>query len=212
MSFTVRFTRLGAACVVAAWLTGLGAAAAQTSVNGAIRGTVTDAQGGVLPGVTVSATSPTVAGTFTAVSDPQGLYRLIDLPPGEYVISAELMGFAKLERPGVLVRAGLNLALDISMQIGAMTETVEVKLETPMLEVSSPVQAVNIEGDLQRALPTASRRDYTDFLELTPGMNSYVSPSRGAGLYHMRGSRIETHVVQLDGADMGSLRQARPDY
>ncbi len=212
MSFTVRSTRLGAACLVAAWLIGLGTAAAQTSANGSIRGTVTDEQGGVLPGVTISATSPTVAGTFTAVSDPQGLYRLIDLPPGEYVISAELMGFAKLERPGVLVRAGLNLAVDIAMKIGAMTETVEVKLETPMLEVSSPVQAVNIEGELQRALPTSSRRDYTDFLEMTPGMNSYVSPSRGAGLYHMRGSRIESHVVQIDGADMGSLRQARPDY
>lgn len=212
MSFTVRSTRPGVAWLVAAWLIGPGAAAAQTSANGSIRGTVTDEQGGVLPGVTISATSPTVAGTFTAVSDPQGLYRLIDLPPGEYVLTAELMGFARLERAGVLVRAGLNIALDISMKIGAMTETVEVKLETPMLEVSSPVQAVNIEGELQRALPTSSRRDYTDFLEMTPGMNSYVSPSRGAGLYHMRGSRIESHVVQIDGADMGSLRQARPDY
>ena len=189
-----------------------GVALAQTSANGAIRGRVSDEQGGVVPGLTVTAASPTVAGMFTAITDAQGLYRLVDLPPGEYLISAELMGFAKLERPGVVVRAGLNLSVDIVMKIGALTETVQVRQETPMLDVSRPVQAVNIQGELQRALPTSGRRDYTDFLELTPGMNSYVSPSAGGGLYHMRGSRIESHVVQVDGADMGSLRQARPDY
>jgi outer membrane receptor protein involved in Fe transport len=208
----LRKTSLGAAGALVIWLVAHGAAMAQTSVNGSIRGLITDEQGAVLPGVTVVATSPTVAGSFLAVSDSAGLYRLIDLPPGEYTLAAELSGFSKLERRGVLVRAGLNLALDIVMRLGGITETVEVKGDTPMLEVSSPIQAVNIQGELQRALPTSSRRDYTDFLEMTPGMNSYVSPSRGAGLYHMRGSRIESHVVQIDGADMGSLRQARPDY
>ncbi len=209
---SLRAGRLATLAVLVVCLLLPSVAQAQTTVNGTIRGIVTDEQGGVLPGVAVTATSPTVAGVFTATSDDTGFYRLIDLPPGEYLLAAELMGFAKLERPGVVVRAGLNLALDIGMKLGTLSETVEVKLDTPMLEVSSPVQAVNIEGELQRALPTASRRDYTDFLEMTPGMNSYVSPSRGAGLYHMRGSRIESHVVQLDGADMGSLRQARPDY
>lgn len=194
------------------WVLGHGTALAQTTVNGSVRGAITDEQGARLPGVTVLATSPTVAGNFMAVSDAEGSYRLIGLPPGEYSITAELPGFSKVERLGILVRAGLNLALDIALKLGGVTETIEVLGESPMLEISSPVQAVNIEGEMQRALPTASRRDYTDFLELTPGMNSYVSPSRGAGLYHMRGSRIESHVVQLDGADMGSLRQARPDY
>ena len=190
----------------------IGVATAQTTVNGTIRGTLSDEQGGVVPGVTLVAKSVTVAGSFTAVTDENGRYRLIELPPGEYVVSAELMGFTKLERRGVLVRAGLNIALDLVMTLGAMTETLEVRGDAPMLDVANPVQAVNIEGQLQRALPTSSRRDYTDFLEMTPGMNSYVSASRGAGLYHMRGSRIESHVVQVDGADMGSLRQARPDY
>jgi hypothetical protein len=56
------------------------------------------------------------------------------------------------------------------------------------------------------------RRDYTDFLEVTPGMNNYVNPQSGGGIYHLRGSTIESHVVQVDGADMTSFRQARPDY
>ena len=212
MNAVSRKIGVGIACLLAAWLIGHGAAMAQTTVNGTIRGTVTDEQGAVLPGVTVAATSPTVGGNFMAVSDTAGAYRMINLPPGEYTVTAELSGFSKTERRGILVRAGINLALDLGMKVGGLTETVEVKGETPMLDVANPVQAVNIGGELQRTLPTSSRRDYTDFLEMTPGMNSYVSPSRGAGLYHMRGSRIESHVVQIDGADMGSLRQARPDY
>jgi len=204
--------RIGIACVLVAWVVGHGVAVAQTSVSGSIRGVVSDEQGAILPGVTVEAKSPTVAGTFVAVSDVSGAYRLINLPPGEYTLTAELSGFSKMERAGILVRAGLNLTLDVGMKIGGMAETIEVKGETPMLDVSNPVQAVNIEGELQRNVPTSGRRDFTDFLEMTPGMNSYVSPSAGGGLYHMRGSRIESHVVQIDGADMSSLRQARPDY
>lgn len=193
-------------------LVSTGSVAAQTSANGSIRGYVRDAQDAVLPGVTITASSPTVAGVRTTVSDGHGFYRLIEVPPGEYTIVAELAGFSKFERAGVAVRAGLNIGLEIVVAVGTVTETVQVSSETPMLEVDQPSQGVNIDGAFQRALPTSGRRDYTDFLEMTPGVASYVSPSRGAGLYHMRGSRIESHVIQVDGADMGSLRQARPDY
>jgi len=62
-----------------------------------------------------------VAGVFVAVSDVAGAYRLIDLPPGEYVVNAELSGFAKLDHAGVAVRAGLNLALDVVMNIATPT-------------------------------------------------------------------------------------------
>jgi len=189
-----------------------GIAAAQTTVDGTIRGVITDQAGARVPGASIVANSPTVAGDFRAESDADGSYRLIGLPPGEYSVTVVLAGFSKVERRGILMRAGMNLGLDITMSVGTITEQIEVRGESPMLDVSSPVQAVNITGELQRMLPTSPRRDYTDFLEMTPGMNSYVSPSRGAGLYHMRGSRIESHVVQVDGADMSSLRQARPDY
>jgi hypothetical protein len=185
---------------------------AQASVQGAIRGYVKDDQGGALPGVTVVATSPAVAGTREVVTDAEGFYRLTELPPAEYTITAQLTGFSRFARPGVVVRAGLNLAIDITLQVGSFTETVQVSVETPMLEVDKPLQAVNIEGDLQRTLPLSSRRDYTDFLEATPGLNTYVNPQSGGGIYSLRGSTIESHVVQVDGADMSSFRQSRPDY
>lgn len=94
----------------------------------------------MLPGVTVTATSQTVAGPRTAISDALGAYRLIDLPPGEYTLQAELQGFSRFSRSGVLVRAGLNLSIDITLQVGSLQETVRVEADTPMLETQKTEQ------------------------------------------------------------------------
>jgi len=181
---------------------------AQASTEGAIRGVVRDSQGGFLPGVTITAASPNIATPITTVSTTDGTYRLLNLPPGEYTITAELVGFSKQARPGVVVRSGLNIAVDITMTVGALSETVQVVGESPMLEVSKPVQAVNISGELQRALPLSIRKDFTDFLEVTPGITARTfDQGSGGQVYMLRGSEIENHVVQVDGADMGSFRQ-----
>ena len=81
-----------AVSVLTLLLVNFSSAHAQISSDGTIRGTVRDAQGAVLPGATVTAASPTVPGVRTAISDVQGDYRLIDLPPGEYTIVAERSG------------------------------------------------------------------------------------------------------------------------
>ncbi|MFN2447845.1 MAG: TonB-dependent receptor domain-containing protein [Vicinamibacterales bacterium] len=198
--------------VAAALLLSPSATWAQSTAEGALRGYVKDEQGSSIPGVAIVATSPTVGGSREAVSDAEGFYRLTNLPPGEYSLAAEIPGFARFVRPGIVVRAGLNLAVDIALKVGSLQETVQVTAETPMLDVDKPLQAVNIQGELQRTLPLSSRRDYTDFLEVTPGLNTYVNPQSGGGIYSLRGSTIESHVVQVDGADMSSFRQSRPDY
>ena len=84
--------------------------AAAQDARGAVRGRVVDAQGAALPGVAIVAKSPNVPGTFSAPSDVEGAYRLLNLPAAsEYHIVAELDGFARFERIGLDVRAGLNL-------------------------------------------------------------------------------------------------------
>ena len=112
-----------------------------------------DATGAVLPGVTVTATSPTVPGAFLATSDGEGYYRLLELPPGAYALTYELDGFTRLSREGIVVRAGTNVSVDVTMSIGALTDTIEVRVETPMLEARSVEQSVNISGDFQRSVP-----------------------------------------------------------
>lgn len=204
--------RLFPAAVVALVLASGADSRAQISADGAIRGVVRDAQGGVLPGVTLTATSPVSAVPFTALTDAEGVYRLVNLPPGTYTLAAELSGFARYVRPGVDVRAALNLAIDIVLQVGEMTEAVEVHADTPMLEVEKPVQAVNISGDLQRQLPLTAKRDWYNFLEVTPSVTNRSVDQSGGQVYMLRGSEIEGHVFQLDGADVGSFRQSRADY
>src|SRR5262249_53342031 len=103
---------------------------AQTTASGSLRGTATDQHGAVLPGVLVSVASDTVPGTHTSTTDQKGEYRFGDLPPGAYTLVAELDGFARFVRTPVVVSAGLNVALDFIMPIGAISETIEVRQDT----------------------------------------------------------------------------------
>lgn len=187
-------------------------ASAQIAAVGTIRGYVRDAQGGVLPGATVTATSSTVPTPTTAVTDQQGVFRLVDLAPADYRIEAELQGFKRYVREAVAVRAGLNIALDIEMSLGGIEEVVEVTAETPLLETQKAATSVNISGDMQRQLPLSSRGQFADFMEVTPGVAARAGDATGGGqIYMVRGGELENHVIQLDGADMGSFRQNRAD-
>ncbi|HEY3122036.1 MAG TPA: TonB-dependent receptor [Vicinamibacteria bacterium] len=200
------------ALVCLAVLGSVPAVLAQIAIEGSLRGYVKDEQGAPMPGVSLTATSPTVPGTRTAVSDRQGYYRLLDLPPGDYTVSAELAGFARVKRTGIAIRTGLNLALDIVMKVGSLTEAVTVSADTPMAEAQSAVQAVNIEGDFQRALPLNNRKHWSDFLAMTPGMIGNQLTGRTADSYELRGSDFSSHVIQFDGADMASAQQNATTY
>jgi hypothetical protein len=185
-----------------------GPADAQVSSQGTVRGVVRDAEGGVLPGVTITAVSPTVPGTRISVSESDGQYRLLNLSPGVFDVVAELAGFAKYTRQGVEARAGLNLTLDIVLTLGSVEESIIVSGDGPLLETHKPIQAVNIAGDFLRQLPLSTRRDVTDVLEVTPGVTARnLIANNGTQTYMLRGTDVEQHVVLIDGADMVTARQ-----
>ena len=94
---------------------------------GSIRGYVHDEQGGALPGVAITASSPAAATPVTTVTDDHGYYRLLNVLPGIYSVAAELQGFSKFIRENVEMRAGLNVGVDIMLKIGALNETINVK-------------------------------------------------------------------------------------
>ena len=103
------------------------AALAQNADRASISGRVVDEQGAVLPGVTITAQSPDVAGPQIAVTDGDGNYRLSPVPVGRnYTVSGELSGFKRFVRSGVDVRASVTLTVDIELQVGGLTEAVEV--------------------------------------------------------------------------------------
>jgi hypothetical protein len=185
-------------------------ASAQTTAGGSIRGYVEDEQKAVLPGVAITAVSPSAPRPYTTMTDGGGYYRLLELPPGVYSVSAELQGFAKTVREKVDVRAGLNLALDFEMKIGNVAETIDVKADAPLLESKSAVQGINISGEFQRSVPLAGRRDWADFMLLTPGVVS-VDSERG-GTYYLHGGDFSSNVFQVDGAEVTSVQQSLNRY
>jgi hypothetical protein len=181
--------------------------------SGSLRGYVRDQQGGILPGVTVTATSPDALVPATGVSGTDGYYRLVNLAPGTYTLTAELAGFQTYRREGILLRAGATFAVDIAMQLGAVSETITVSGETPMLEVSKPSNVLNIDGEFQRQMPLHARRNWTDFLELTPGVNARpFDDGSGRMVYFGHATEHFAHVVQLEGMNAGSYNDFQPTY
>lgn len=184
---------------------------AQTSAGGSIYGRIIDVSGAALTGVQILAHSPSVGGTFKAVSDSVGDYRLKDLPPGEgYILEAELPGFDRFVRTGVVIRAGLNITVEIALKVGSQAQTIEVSGEAPLLETQSAEQTVNLDGELLRNVPLSGRHDWSDSLQVTPGIISASSDAYGGQTYFLRGSENENHATLLDGVDIGNFSQNWP--
>jgi hypothetical protein len=184
---------------------------AQTSADGTIHGRVIDSSGASLAGVNIVAHDPTVGGTFKTVSDNEGNYRLIELPPGtDYALEADSQGFDKFVRVGLTVRAGLNVTVDIPLKVGSQSQTVEVSGDAPLIDTQSAEQTVNLSGELLRNIPITGRHDWSDSLQITPGIISASSDAEGGQTYFLRGSENENHATLLDGVDIGSFEQNWP--
>jgi hypothetical protein len=181
---------------------------AQTG-DGSLRGYAKDEQGGLLPGVTITATSPQVLAPVVAVTDSAGYYRLNNLPPGTYTLVAELQGFSKYQREGIVMRAGSTFNVDIDLKVGTLSETVTVTGESPMLETQKPTSTLTIQGDLIREAPITSRRLFSDVLDMAPGISSRnVNDGVGRRAYYFHGAVLFGHVIMLEGAPASSYLDA----
>ena len=193
-------------CVLAALLLISSTSASAQTGDGSLRGYVRDPQGAILPGVTVTATSSDLLSPLSVVSDAAGYYRLNNLPPGTYTVTAELTGFASYKREGILMRAGSTFTVDIEMALSTVQESVTVTGESPMIETQKPTSTLNIQGELLRAAPITSRRLFSDALDMAPGVSSRnVDDGVGRRAYYFHGAVIFSHVFQLEGAPAGSF-------
>src|SRR4051812_1169793 len=95
------------------------------SVSGNIAGVVRDSTGGVLPGVTVEASSPAlIEKVRTVVSDADGQYKIVDLRPGTYTVTFTLLGFSTVKREGVELSAGFTAPVNADLKVGSLEETI----------------------------------------------------------------------------------------
>lgn len=159
------------------------------SLVGSIEGTITDAQGGALPGATVTLTGK--MGTKTATTDAGGAYRFQALEPGEYTVAASMSGFTPHRREEVRVNVNKATLVDFAMAVGGMTETVDVLGETPV-DVTSSSTDNTLDHDFLFNLPISRTNAAVNTLNYLPGVTD------GAAF---GGDSDAGNALMLDGVD-----------
>ena len=170
-------------------------AIAQIGQTGTLTGTVTDASGAVLPGVTVSVTSEAlIGGSRSAVTDENGVYRFPTLPPGTYAVSAELSGFKPFTQQEVRLQLGQTLTVDPRLEVGGFEDRITVAGGAPVVDVKSSAAQKNLTEEVMENIPFTSRFGPGAML-LAPGVNPNNYSSYGSG-----GSSSNAYMI--DGVDV----------
>jgi hypothetical protein len=138
------------------------------SSTGTIQGRVSDSQGAVLPGVTVTATSPSALGAQTAVTSETGNYRFPAVPPGNYEVTYELAGFNTLKRSGISITLGFTATVNVELALATLQETVTVSGASPVIDTTSTRIQQNFKMEQLQSLPNA--RDMWALLAVTPAV------------------------------------------
>jgi hypothetical protein len=181
------------------WLALPALAFGQATGTGTVTGRIGDTSGAVLPGVTVTLKSPEALGQYTAVTDAQGLYRVANLPPATYDARAELQGFqTAVQRVGV--RVATTLTVDYTLSVGAMTETVNVSGETPIVDSERAGLSVNMNNVALTSLPISTQRRYQDVWALVPGV--FVRPDQADINPSVNSRGTSENSTKLDGMDV----------
>jgi hypothetical protein len=201
------------ALVAVAWLASTSSGAAQ-DFRGRINGTVTDNSGAVLPGVTVTATSPALIQPQVQVSGAEGDFRFLALPPGVYDISFELSGFQSVKREGIRVVINQTLTVDQQLQVATLQETVTVTGESPIVDTSTTTMGTNFTKELLTEIPNA--RDVWAAMSQAPGlqMTQYdVGGSRTGNQSGYRTYGFDTqNQTRLEGIDTTEGTAANAGY
>jgi hypothetical protein len=157
---------------------------AAQSLTGTVAGTITDEQGGALPGVTVTLTGKT--GSKTATTEANGTYRFVALDPGSYSVQTSLAGFAGRRQENIIVTVGKEAVADFSLKVGGLSETLDVVGEAPVVDTASSATNNNLSQDLLFNMPIRQGNTATNLLNFAPGINDSAAyggdASSGNGL------------------------------
>jgi hypothetical protein len=183
----------------------LSTASAEAQVNvGRISGTVADSSGAALPGVTVTANEKSTGLSRTTVTDSKGSYALNALPIGQYTVTAELQGFKKLAKAGYDVVADGRVTVNLALELGAMTETVEVMAKGGETVNTTSGEIARVIDAEQVATVGLNGRNYLELATLIPGSpvldDDSIAKMVGLGINTViNGGRSNTSSLNVDG-------------
>jgi hypothetical protein len=171
---------------------------------GTILGVVNDETGAVVPKVAVTATNEKTGVGRSGTSNSEGSYQIPALLPGTYKVEAEISGFKKYQQAGVVLRVNESARVDIKLQVGEVTQTVEVQAEAPLLNTSTGTVGHVIDNKAVVEMPL-NGRDFTQLTLLipgaTPGNNQGGFFIIGGNNVSVTGNRSDSNNYTLDGVD-----------
>jgi len=185
-----------------------GATATAQVQTGSILVKALDQQGAVVPGVTITISSPVlVAGSMTGISDAGGVYRFPSLVPGTYIVKVELSGFQTVNRENIVVLVGQTTPVDFSMKVATLAENITVTGASPTIDTTSANVNVNLSEQLIQGTPGG--RDIWALVEAkVPGLvisRPDVGGTSGGlqGTFSARGTASAQNTSFLNGVNVG---------
>jgi outer membrane receptor for ferrienterochelin and colicin len=174
-------------------------AAGQSQITtGVIAGVVVDANGGVLPGVSVEVRNLDTNLTRTIVTGQDGRFAALQLPSGRYTVTFTLSGFSTLVQENVVVTVGQTVPLNPTMRVSGVSETVTVTTESPVVDTTRTAAASTLDATTISTTPILGRK-FEDLLTLTPGVSVVQGPDGDEITFS--GQRGIFNNVSLDGGD-----------
>ncbi len=196
-----RRRQLGRGCLFAFTASMLVSVPASAQVDtGTILGTIKDQSGGVLPGATVTITHEAQALTLTTVTREDGTYIFTPIRTGTYAIEVDFPGFKKAGRRGVTVGIQQRALVDFTLETGAISETVMVTADSPLLQTGTGTVGDTLKSDAIEDLPI-NGRDYTVLARLTAGVVPPQPGARAPLMFSANGVRPAQNNYLLDGID-----------
>jgi hypothetical protein len=187
-------------------LTLLATAAYGQENYGKIIGTVTDTTGGVVPNVTIVATSPAVPRGLETQTDSAGNYLFSNVPIGVYTVTFTVQGFQTFKQTEVEVTLGSQVTVSPKLAVGSVSETVEVTADALQIDTTSTRTATNITASEFQQLETG--RSFNSLLQLAPGVRNEVKAgAAGVGGISVDGASGSENAYIIDGVDVSDIRR-----
>jgi hypothetical protein len=195
-------------CVFASFLLVCAVSLRAQTTNGGIQGTVIDQSGAAVADANVVGKNLDTGLTINTITSDSGLYSLANLPPGRYSVSVDAPNFKKYSREGVTVLTGTTISLDISMQLGAMTDNVLVTADASQLQTATSDIGSTVQSSLIDNLPLevgGTVRNPVQFITLIPGFVGSVSNNPGSNSsddFKVNGGQEGATDVLVDGVSI----------
>ena len=186
------------------------------SLFGSLSGTVFDAQGGVLPGATITLTDQASRTVHTTVTNEQGVFVFAALQAATYTLKVEMQGFRSFVQENIRVQTRSDMTVDAKLEVGQLSETIRVEESPVAVQFNKTTMETTLDTKMSNSLPIIHRNPFL-LLQLDPQVTFTSTSAKQSPFHHWAGSRLDVgggtqlkNDILVDGTKSSSLRKKDP--